>query len=363
MTSKTALICLLAILAPVALAPSPAVTLLAQNASTLSRKAAVVERLARDETLRVRVVEARRAADDATQSVFVPGLLAVKFAEGADPATVAALAAEHGASRVSQPAFADHYLFAIDAQIDVVAAARALARQPGVVYAEPVGRAFPTYRPNDPLYQYQWNFQQLDLERVWDINRGAPGAVAVAIIDGGIAYAPEGADYLQAPDLAGTTFLPGYDFIWDDDKPLDFDGHGTHVTGTIAQSTNNNLGTSGMAFNVSVIPIKAISGILDELAGAPNVGSSSTVTQAVRFAAEHGAKVINMSLTIGAPSTPLRDAIQFAVDRGAIVVIAAGNAADEGSPPSYPAVYARDMDGVIAVGATDYSRPVRHIRT
>jgi len=356
MTAKTPFLFMTAIVAAAAVALAPESTLLAQNPPSLSKKTAVMERLARDAALRASAEEARRTASASTQSILMPGMLAVRFTEDADPARVAALAARHGASRVTRPAFADHYLFAIDPDADVTAAARALASEPGVLYAEPVGRAFPHFRPNDPLYQYQWNFQQLDLERVWDINRGSAGSVVVAVVDSGVAYTSEGTDYLQAPDLAGTTFLPGFDFIWDDDRPLDFEGHGTHVTGTIAQSTDNNLGTAGIAFNVSIIPIKVVSAEIDEIFGAPNVGTSSVVAQGIRFAAEHGAKVINLSLGVRAPSTPLRDAVQFAVDQGAVVVISAGNSAEEGSPAFYPAAYAHEIDGAIAVGATDYSQ-------
>jgi serine protease len=164
------------------------------------------------------------------------------------------------------------------------------------------------------------------------------------------------AGYQQAPDLAGTTFVSPRDFIWDDDQPLDFDGHGTHVTGTIAQSTNNNLGVAGIAFNASIMPVKALHSELDLLLGAPNLGTSALVAQAIRYAAENGAKVINLSLGGEVVSTAERDALQFAVDRGAVVVVAAGNSGEMGSPAEYPAAYAKDIEGVVAVAATDFSR-------
>ncbi len=77
----------------------------------------------------------------------------------------------------------------------------------------------------------------------------------------------------QAPDLAGQTFVSPHDFIWDDNTPVDLDGHGTHVTGTIAQRTGNDLGVAGMAFNVAIMPVKVLSGLWDEILGAPNVGT------------------------------------------------------------------------------------------
>jgi serine protease len=337
-------------------ADTPAPTLRAQSAPPASRKAAAVARLATDAALRAAAAEARRAPIPPSNTGLVPGLIAVKFAESLDPATMAGMAADHGASRITRPAFADFHLVTVGPDDDTAAVARALAAEPGVVYAEPVGRMRAHYRPNDPFYQYQWNLQQLEFERTWDINTGAASSVVVAVIDGGVAYTAEGSTYAQAPDLAGTTFVAGYDFIWDDDRPLDLDGHGTHVTGTIAQSTNNNLGVAGIAFNASIMPVKAISTLVDDLLGSPNVGDAAVVSQAIRFAAERGAKVINMSIGSSSPSTALRDALQFAVDRGAVVVISAGNFAEDGSPPDYPAAYAKDIAGVIAVAATDFAK-------
>ena len=334
----------------------PAAALQADDSVPVTRKAAAIGRLATDAALRAAAADARIDATGPVDTGVVPGQLAVKFDEAMDPATLDALAADHGAVRVARPAFADFHLLTLGPDDDVVAMARALAAEPGVVYAEPVGRIRALYRPNDPLYEYQWNLQQLDFERTWDINTGAASSLVVAVIDGGIAYRAQGSGYAQAPDLAGTTFVPGYDFIWEDDNPLDFDGHGTHVTGTIAQSTNNSLGVAGIAFNVSIMPVKALHTELDLLLGAPNVATTALVAQAIRFAAENGAKVINMSLGGRAPSTAMRDALQFAVERGAVVVIAAGNSGDEGSPTEYPAQYAKDLEGVIAVGATELAR-------
>ena len=337
--------------AALALAPP---SLIHTTARAQAPKAAALARLSGDAALRATLAEHRLARAADTGDAMVPGLVVVKFRDPGDTAAVATLAASHRARDVSQPAFTDVHVFRLDADADVAEAARQLAGEPGVAYAEPVGRAVLHYRPNDPLLQYQWSLEQLDLERTWDINRGVRGQVVVAIVDSGVAYTTRGADYLQAPDLAGTTFLPGYDFIWDDDVPIDLNGHGTHVTGTVAQSTDNNLGTAGIAFNARIIPVKAVGDEVDELLGAPNVGTAVTVAQAIRFAAEHGAKVINLSLGIRLPSTTLREAVEFAVAQGAFVVASAGNSAEDGSPVFYPAAYAPEIDGVVAVAATDY---------
>jgi serine protease len=332
-----------------AIVPGPG---LAEQAPT--PRALALERIRTDRALAAAIADARAGAS--ARADIVPGLLAVKFADAADTAALSALAVRHGASRIVQPRYADFHLITIDPSRDAAAAASALAASPGVVYAEPVGRMYAFHRPNDPLYQYQWNLQQLDFERAWEINRGSEKAVVVAVIDTGVAYRALGDDYQPAPDLAGTTFVEGYDFIWEDDTPVDFGGHGTHVTGTVAQSTDNNFGVAGIAFNASIMPVKAISSEVDEILGAPNFGTTATVAEGIRFAIEHGAKVINLSLGGTFASTALRDAVQFAVDSGAVVVMAAGNSGDEGSPPFYPAVYAKDIEGAIAVSATDFDR-------
>ncbi len=310
-----------------------------------------------DETVRTALLERRSQFPREALGTVVPSVLAVKFDATYGAAAIQSLALHHGATRSVQPAFADFYLLRFDNDEDLAAVAATLAGEPGVIYAEPVPVARPLYQPNDPLYQYQWNLQQLDMERVWDLNRGGAASVIVAVVDSGVAYKADGPEYLPAPDLAATTFVAGFDFIWDDDTPIDFDSHGTHVTGTIAQSTGNALGVAGIAFNASIMPIKVLSGEVDEILGAPNSGSSATLAQGIRFAADHGAKVINISLTIGSnPSTPLRDALQYALDKGAFIAIAGGNSGAQGSPPSYPAVYAKDMDGVVAVSATEFRR-------
>jgi len=103
------------------------------------------------------------------------------------------------------------------------------------------------------------------------------------------------------------------------------------------------------------MPVKAVSGDWDEALGAPNVGTASIVAEAVRYAADHGASVINMSLGFDSEVAPVRDAILYAIDKGAVVVAAAGNSGAEGSPEFWPVAYAPSIEGLIAVGAVDYN--------
>ena len=121
-------------------------------------------------------------------------------------------------------------------------------------------------------------------------NEGLTGSksVLVAVIDTGVAYKDRGKKFKRVPDLAKTEFVPGYDFVNDHEHPLDDHGHGTHVAGTIAQSTNNGIGVAGVAYKARIMPLKVLS--------SRGFGSVADIAEAVRFAADKGAKVINMSL-------------------------------------------------------------------
>lgn len=219
-----------------------------------------------------------------------------------------------------------------------------------VVYAEPDYIAFADTVPNDPYYSpYQWHLDNsansgINTEEAWNISIGS--GVVVAVIDTGVAYETAsrlGRNYYQAPDLANTCFVQGYDFINADAYPNDDQGHGTHVAGTIAQSTNNNIGVAGVAYGSCIMPIKALD--------ANGSGSYSAIADSIHYAVDNGAIVINMSLGGTADSSALRDAVAYAYNQGVTVVAAAGN--DNSSDPHYPSSY---NDYVISVGATDYTK-------
>jgi serine protease len=180
---------------------------------------------------------------------------------------------------------------------------------------------------NDPDYDKQWNLRQIKAEGAW--SRGAKGqGVTVAVIDTGIS---------KGTDLAQTEFVPGYDFVNNRSDARDDNGHGTHVAGTIAQSTNNRYGVTGVAFGAKLMPLKVLS--------RGGSGTVADIAEAIRFAADKGAQVINMSLGGGGDSKLMREAIDYAHKKGVTIVAAAGN---EGrAQASYPALYPH----VIAVSA------------
>jgi serine protease len=190
------------------------------------------------------------------------------------------------------------------------------------------------YTPNDPDYPKQWNLRMIQMPSAWKENRGK--GVVVAVLDTGIAYEDHD-DFKQVTDLKGAKFKKGYDFVNDDEHANDDHGHGTHVAGTIAQATNNGEGVAGVAFEATLMPVKVLNHF--------GSGTSADIAEAIRFAADNGANVINMSLGGGGYSKVMADAVEYARKKGVTVVAAAGNA---GRPRvEFPAAY----PGAVAVAA------------
>jgi serine protease len=162
------------------------------------------------------------------------------------------------------------------------------------------------------------------------------------VLDTGVAYANRGV-YRRSPDFEAWQFVKGYDFIDHDPYPNDRNGHGTFVAGTIAETTGNKIGLTGLAYEAKIMPVR----VLD----ANGEGEASTIAEGIRFAVKHGARVLNLSLEfsaeVNASDIPeLVDAIRYAIHHGVLVVAAAGNEGSETIP--YPA----RQKGVVSVGAT-----------
>lgn len=198
------------------------------------------------------------------------------------------------------------------------------------------------WTPNDPQYADQWGFHRTNAETAWNYTCGRN--IRVAVVDTGVACENH-ENFNRLTDLAHTRCIQGWDFVSDDEHANDDQGHGSHVAGTIAQSTNNAFGGAGIAHCATIIPVK----VLDRNGS----GTTADVVEGIRFAADSGAHVINLSLGGGGRSKIMEDAIAYARQRGSVVVCAAGNNGRYvESPASEPGAFT-----VSAIGAGDQIAP------
>ncbi|MCB0084688.1 MAG: peptidase S8, partial [Caldilineaceae bacterium] len=191
--------------------------------------------------------------------------------------------------------------------------------------------------PNDPDLQNidrSYGLSVTHSYEGWEYTHGS-AEVIIAVLDTGL--------NLTHPEFAGRV-IPGYDFINDDEEPLDDNGHGTHTAGIAAAGINNGLGMVGVCPGCRVMPVKVLNH--------NNAGTWSGVANGILYAADHGAKVINLSLGAAVSSQTLEDAIAYAQSKGVLIVAAAGNMGVERE--FFPAA----IEGVVAVSATD--RQDRH---
>ena len=220
--------------------------------------------------------------------------------------------------------------------------ARAYLQSGLVAYVEPNYARRAAWVPDDPLFGLQWHLDKVNAQNAWDYRQGASSDVTVAVLDTGIAYEDFG-PYQIAPDLAGVGFVPGFDFVNGDSHPNDDDGHGTHVCGTIAGATDNGIGVAGLAHGASIMPVK----VLDS----NGVGTVAQLADGIYYAVDHGADIINLSVSGEGTSQTEADALAYAYSHGVTVVCAAGNDYLTGNDPQFPAAYDAYC---IAVGATRY---------
>lgn len=234
---------------------------------------------------------------------------------------------------------------------DVPAVVAAFAADLAVEYAEPDYIAHAAYIPDDPYYADQWGLAQISLPAAWDVTRGSP-AIAIAIVDTGVD--------LNHPDLASKLWVNpgeipgngvdddnngfvddvnGWNFVAGNNIPQDGIGHGSHVAGIAAAATNNGIGVAGACPNCRIMPIRT----MDDT----GAGTYSNVAAGITYAAQKGARVINLSLGGTSYSQVLRDAVANA-SLVSVIVAAAGNGNTQAL--FYPAAY---DDFVMAVGATD----------
>ena len=280
---------------------------------------------------------------------YVPDQVIVRYADGTGGGVAAQVAQDAGTEPVAGLPGGSEQL-----QIEDGASVRQtiaeLKTDPNVDYAVPNWRAHASAEaPNDPGAKLQWNLfgtYGINVIDAWTLaaGMGAPGGrgAVVAVLDSGVAYERHGR-YRRAPDLRRKTFVHPWDFIQRDRHPNDVYGHGTHVAGTIAQTTKNGIGTAGIAYNAKIMPLR----VLD----AHGEGDSAAIARAIRYAVRYRADVINLSLEfppeVRASEIPdVVSALHYANRRGVVVTAAAGNQTD--IAVAYPA----RVSTVIAVAAT-----------
>jgi serine protease len=283
---------------------------------------------------------ARAATGVAPAHGFAPHQLVVKLAGG-------------GAARTVR----------LPRHVGVREAAAALRDNPRVAYAAPnyIATASALEVPNDPgpidgppgppggWVTKQWNFLPwegtatpllpvspggIDALGAWEhlAAAGRPGAegTTVAVLDTGIAYRSQAPRFVRSPDFTPSQFAKGYDFVDDDAVPLDENGHGTHVAGTIAEKTNNGIGLVGLAYRAKLMPVR----VLDKRGR----GQADDIARGIRFAVAQGADVVNMSFNFGCDKRVpgVDEALRQAYRRGVIAVASVGNLGSEAcvAPPA-----------------------------
>jgi thermitase len=212
--------------------------------------------------------------------------------------------------------------------------ARTLMAVPGVDWAAIDSHVTAMRTPNDPLVARQWALRVTRAPSAWDAETGRRNPVVVAVLDTGVDA--------SHPDLIGHVRAGG-DFVAGDPDPSDEHFHGTAVAGVIAASTNNRKGVAGISWGATVLAERVLN--------AEGSGSMCTVAAGVIDAVDAGARVLNLSLGAPGETCPfvMEQALSYAHDHGALVVVSAGNDGARGNPVDYPA----GCDGAFAVAATD----------
>ena len=243
--------------------------------------------------------------------------------------------------------------------VSVGAAVADLEGMDGVVYAEPDRVVRQTAMPNDPLLSYEWDMTAIRAPEAWDVTTGS-AQVPVAVVDTGIDA--------THPDLAANLWtnqgesgggretngldddgngriddVHGWDFVDHDAQPQDGNGHGTHVSGTIAARGNDASGVAGLNWSSAIMPLRVL--------GNDGSGYVSDAITAYTYAARNGARVVNASL--GGPSFSRAERDALAAAPNTLFVVAAGNdGANNDARPEYPCDY--DLANVVCVAASGH---------
>jgi thermitase len=259
---------------------------------------------------------------------FAPDELLVGFRGGVGRARAEATYRAQGATKVEELGPINVHRIRVPAQA-LAAIERALARRPEVKFVERNHAVRVQFIPGDALFPSQWHHFTINSPGAWDVAPGASSLV-IAIIDTGVDS--------SHPDLV-ERLVPGYNPAAGTSDTRDVYGHGTKTAGTAAATGNNGIGVAGVAFAAGIMPVKGC--------GDDGYCYYSNVASGILWAADHGARVISMSIGGVAASATITSAAQYARSKGAVVVAAAGNCGCFDSTPENPYI--------VSVSATDGS--------
>ena len=292
-----------------------------------------------------------KTRDPESRPEYAPGHILVRFKPMVSRQGVSSIIRTYGSRSYRRIPVVDLYRVEIPQDRTVEEMLYVWNQNIQVEYARPDYVAHVAVTPNDRFFEDQYALsntgQQIPVPgsptgkanadisatSAWEETKGDE-SIVIAVIDTGVD--------LNHPDLKNKILNPGRDFVNDDFDATDDHGHGTFVAAIAAAETNNDEGIAGVAWNCSILPVKAL--------GDDGDGYYSDVIEAIIWASENGAHIINLSLGGGSPDTDLEEALRLAVQGGAVVVAAAGN--DDGASVLYPAKYDQY---VLAVAATDYN--------
>jgi len=260
----------------------------------------------------------------------VKGEILVKFKPAVKPKEVRQIFAKHSLVQRKLIEKLQGHLMKIPEEKTIEEMIQELKKDPDVIYAEPnfTLQSLSTL-PDDEYFDRQWATNKIELNNAWDLEKGNAD-VTIAVLDSGID--------LDHPDLK-QNIIPGYDFVNDNSDAWDDNGHGTAIAGVIGAIGDNSEGIAGVDWQSKLIPLKVVDG--------DGIGTYYDVAQGIIYAADHNARIINLSIGGYAYSYALKDAVDYALEKGCVLVAAVGN--DGIDAPMYPAAY----EGVIGIAATD----------
>ena len=258
----------------------------------------------------------------------VPGQLLVQTRFGADPNAVAKALSNNGASEKKQISqIRVHVLKVPEPAIDRVQQALSSTGLFTFVERDHIARTVAT--PNDPDFTSQWHLSKIQASSAWNMTTGL-SSVTIAFADTGV--------YPTHEDLV-SKLLPGWNFLTGNNNTADGNGHGTATAGSAAAATNNGVGVSALGWSNTVMPLV--------VADSTGYAYYSNIASAITYAADHGARIINISIAGTSADSTLQSAVSYAWNKGTVVFAAAGNSSS--SSPNYPAA----CTNAVAVSATD----------